>query len=360
MKTTLLQWLRAPCCGAPLKFKTLTEFPRTDEIDVQGGELVCTTCKRAYPIIGGVPRLLSGAQGAKVEKTRDSFSWEWARYPGALPEDESVFLEETQLSRSLFAGKLVLDAGCGMGRYARVALSLGAEVIALDLSESLRRLAAVAPEHPKLHVVQGDLLNPPFKKAIFDVVYSQGVLHHTSDTRKAFDAVAPLVKPGGYLSVWLYGKAGRFEDFATNPLRPGREWIAKRRRLAWAIVGTRHVISDFIRFFTTRLPAPIVYALCFPLAALGLVPGVKYLTFSVHRDFMVRVIENFDWISPPYQYHHTKEELSGWFEAAGFAVLKVLPHGLIPKPGVLGRKRQDRSQPDVLGSIYQPAVEDLE
>jgi len=343
VKSSLLPLLRSPCCAAALKFKSLTELPRTEEIDVQGGELSCSTCKRAYPIIGGVPRLLIGAQSAKVVKTRDSFSWEWSRYPGALPEDESVFLEETQLSREDFAGKLVLDAGCGMGRYSMVALALGAEVVALDLSESLRRLAAQAPDHAKLHVVQGDLLNPPLKKEAFDVVYSQGVLHHTSDTRKAFDAVAPLVKRGGHLSVWLYGKAGRFEDFSTNPLRPGRAWIAKRRRLAWTIVGTRHLISDLIRFFTTRLPAPIVYAFCFPLAALGAAPGLKYLTFSVHRDFMVRVIENFDWISPPYQYHHTKEELAGWFKAAGFDVLKVLPHGLIPKPGVLGRKREGGS-----------------
>jgi SAM-dependent methyltransferase len=360
VKTTLLQWVRSPCCGSPLKFKTLTEFPRTEEIDVQGGELVCTTCKRGYPIVGGVPRLLVGAQSSDVEKTRDSFSWEWARYPGALPEDAAVFLEESQLKPEDFAGKLVLDAGCGMGRYSMIALRFGATVVALDLSESLRRLADVAPEHPKLHVVQGDLLNPPFKKALFDVVYSHGVLHHTSDTKKAFDAVAPLVKPGGLMNVWLYGKAGRFQDFATNPLRKGREWIGRHRRLAWTIVGVRHVISDFIRFFTTRLPAPIVYALCFPLALLGVVPGVKYFTFSVHRNFMVRVIENFDWIAPPFQYHHTKEELVSWFESAGFAVLKVLPHGLIPKPGVLGRKRQDRSQPEVLGPIFEPVVGELD
>ena len=75
------------------------------------------------------------------------------------------------------------------------------------------------------------------------------------------------------------------------------------------------------------------------VAALGRVPLVKYFTFSVHPDFRVRLIENFDWLSPPYQYHHTKEELCGWFERAGFTVMKVLPHGLIPKPGVLGLKK---------------------
>jgi hypothetical protein len=132
--------------------------------------------------------------------------------------------------------------------------------------------------------------------------------------------------------------AGEFSEFKTNPLREDRERLRAHRRLAWVVVGVRHAFSDFVRFFTTRLPMQATYALCWPLAALGAVPVLKYLTFSVHRDFMVRVIENFDWISPPFQYHHTKEELASWFEKAGFTILRVLPHGLVPKPGILGRK----------------------
>ena len=148
-----------------------------------------------------------------------------------------------------------------------------------------------------------------------------------------------MVKPEGLLSVWLYGKAGRFADFATNPIRPGREWIVSRRRLAWWIVLIRHCFSDFVRLFTTRLPVPVTYALCYPLTVLGAVPGLKYLTFSVDPDFQARLIENFDWVSPPYQWHHTKEELTGWYDECGFVVLKILPHGLVPKPGALGKKR---------------------
>jgi hypothetical protein len=106
------------------------------------------------------------------------------------------------------------------------------------------------------------------------------------------------------------------------------------------VVGARHLISDCLRFFTTRLSLALAYLLCFPLAALGALPLVKYLTFSVHPSFRVRLIENFDWLSPPFQFHHTKEELSAWYEESGFDVIKVLPHGLVPKPGILGRRRR--------------------
>ncbi len=339
MKRDLLTLLASPCCGADLKFASLETFPLTEKHEIETGTLACSTCGKKYPIEAGVPRLTLGAAQAAVAKTRDSFAWEWQRYPGPrLKEDRRVFLEESQLQPEDFAGKLVLDAGCGMGRYSLVALSFGAEVVALDLSDAVLELRERAGREAKLHLVQGDLLHPPLKKRRFDVVYSHGVLHHTSDTKAAFGAVQELVKQGGLLSVWLYGKAGRFADFATNPLRSERSFAARHRRAAWAIVGLRHLFSDFVRFFTTRLPTPLVYALSYPLTWLGAVPVLKYLTFSVDPDFGLRLIENFDWIAPPYQYHHTKEELSDWYKQAGFEILKVLPHGLVPKPGVLGRR----------------------
>lgn len=336
MKTSLLPLLASPCCRADLAL----DAPKAaaGDAEIAEGFLTCSACRRKYPILAGVPRLLPDPDDARVRKTQESFAWEWNRYPGSLPEDEPIFLEETQIPREQFKGKLVLDAGCGMGRYAKVALSLGAEVVAFDLSHACLRLAGEGPK-PRLHVVQGNLFHPPFKKGVFDVIYSQGVLHHAADTKTAFDRVCELVKAGGLLSVWLYGKAGRFADFATNPIRADRKWIENNRRLAWAVVAARHAISDSLRGLSTKLPVRLVYALCYPVTALGAVPGLKYLTFSVHPDFQVRLIENFDWLSPPFQYHHTKEELCAWFEDAGFQVLKILPHGLVPKPGVLGRKR---------------------
>ena len=44
---------------------------------------------------------------------------------------------EPLVKRDDFAGKLVLDAGCGFGRHAFYAAKFGAEVLAMDLSEAV-------------------------------------------------------------------------------------------------------------------------------------------------------------------------------------------------------------------------------
>ena len=226
MKLNLLSILACPVCGGDLKFAVLEAYPRHDA-EIEDAVLACKLCAREYPVTGGVPRLRPPSPVARATaKTREAFGWEWLRYPGSLPGDKETFLEETLLAPHEFEGKLVLDAGCGMGRYSAVALSLGAEVVAVDMSESLIRVAELAKNQPKLHPVEADLLHPPFKKGIFDVAYSQGVLHHTADTHAAFKAVSALIKPRGLLSVWLYG-------------RPGDTPTSRRTRLSPAATGSR-------------------------------------------------------------------------------------------------------------------------
>ena len=95
-----------------------------------------------------------------------------------------------------------------------------------------------------------------------------------------------------------------------------------------------------MRRITVSLPHRLLYRLCYVLALLGKIPLVKYCTFSAHADWRVRLLENFDWLAPPFQYHHAKEEVLTWYAAAGFDIQGMLKHGFIPKVGVRGVKKQ--------------------
>lgn len=372
MKRDLLEFLVCYECFSPLEPIVFEEklFKSKEIID---GLLQCKRCGLTIPIIEGIPRFVPNIlssytdflkrypQVSKLSKTftnrrgpedaqssdflkmhgttQKRFGFEWMHYPGPLPEDKKIFLSETQIASEEWQGKRVLDAGCGMGRYSRIAHELGATVVALDLSGALIRLWDLAKESERLHLVQGNLLSLPFKEKAFDIVYSIGVIHHTPSAQTAFKRCSQLVRPGGRLTVWVYGTAGNFENFKSNPLRTDRDHLKKYLFIVWLIVRMRETVSNVLRLITVRLPHQFLYGLCALLAMIGNFPLLKYLTFSVHPFWRVRLQENFDWLSPPYQSHHTKEEMVQWFEENGFEVLKVLPHGFVPKPGILGRKK---------------------
>jgi len=125
MRLSLLPLLACPApaqghlsCGGALQLAAPHgDGSAIDQVDA--GTLRCAACGTEYPIVDSIPRLRPQvATDRRVSKTQQSFAWEWSRYPGSLPEDRPIFLEETQIPAEEWSGKRVLDGGCGMGRDA--------------------------------------------------------------------------------------------------------------------------------------------------------------------------------------------------------------------------------------------------
>lgn len=275
--------LRCPACGGAL-----------------GGEspeaLVCEGC-------GGVRYPVDAVLRFAEAPYLTSFGRQWNRYDVARDEeDAAVFRVKTGIEPESLADRLVLDAGCGGGRYARLLGRDGARVVGVDLSAAVEKAAALCAGMPRVTIIQADLERLPLAEACFDLVFSIGVLHHGPHPREAFRSIARRVKPGGRLAVWLYRRNS-----------PVQEWI-----------------NSGLRAVTTRLPArPLEWA-CTGLGALGSLPVLnralnKVANFSNHPDWTLRVCDNFDWYAPRFQSHHTIEELSRWFNEEGYGDVTELP-----------------------------------
>lgn len=145
----------------------------------------------------------------EVLKTVESFGHEWNYFSEKLGPLKSHFLDDIPpVKEGFFKDKIVLDAGCGMGRLARLSSQYGAtEVFACDLSSSVNAAYSYTKDLTNVHVIQADLYNLPFDKP-FDLAYSLGVLHHIPDGEKGFSSVASHVKERGTLAVWVYAKEG--------------------------------------------------------------------------------------------------------------------------------------------------------
>src|SRR3954470_12096479 len=175
MHTSLLELIVCPECRTALSLE-----PDATAVgdEVEAGTLVCAA-GHAYPIVRRVPRFVQHELNADQARTRDSFGYEWTRlYPEhghTSPEfqaERDIFLEYTRTVPSDFRGKLVLDGGCGNGRYAKLANDWGARVVAVDISDAVDIAALNVAERRHVDVVQADLFKLPFKPETFDAAYS--------------------------------------------------------------------------------------------------------------------------------------------------------------------------------------------
>ena len=115
-------------------------------------------------------------------------------------------LERNGIAISDIRHKSVLDAGCGGGRYSVAWRMLGAcpvtgvDISPVNIADAEGRVAA--SDIDSVSFKHGDVLNLPVDDDEFDIVFSNGVLHHTSDWRRGVQELLRAMKPSGL--GWLY------------------------------------------------------------------------------------------------------------------------------------------------------------
>lgn len=105
-----------------------------------------------------------------------------------------------------YCGARLLEIGCGMGTDLLQFARGGARCVGIDLTsrsvEITRHRFALYDTPGNFMLADGEQL--PFASDTFDVVYSNGVLHHTPDTAGAIREVHRVIRPGGIAKVMLY------------------------------------------------------------------------------------------------------------------------------------------------------------
>jgi SAM-dependent methyltransferase len=138
-------------------------------------------------------------------------------------------------------GLRVLDAGCGGGRTSSWLVEQGAEVVGLDASTELLRLAR--ERLPSATFVLGDLAEPlPFEDDSFDVAVASLVMHYLRDWAPALRELRRVLGPDGVLALSTHHPAMDAEladsgdYFATELLRD-----------VWTVGGRDHEVRFWHR-----------------------------------------------------------------------------------------------------------------
>jgi SAM-dependent methyltransferase len=140
----------------------------------------------------------------------------------------------------------------------------------------------------------------------FDVVFCIGVIHHTDDPDRTFDAIYRHCKPGGLVIVWTYSAEGNgLVRFVVEPLR-----AVFLKHLPRAVLVRA---SEAL----TALLYPIVYTLYLPKLT-SFLPYHEYFANFRRLPFRRNVLNVFDKLNAPQTRFTTRATGERWFNAARF------------------------------------------
>jgi len=312
MRKKLLDYIVCPSCKSKLEL----EGEITGSAHVVKGRLKCAGCANSYEIKDGIPRFVPIKLDSVKSRTAKSFGYEWRRFGEIDRKNENEFLSYLDpLESKDLQGKVVLDAGCGMGKFAFLAGRYQAkDVIAIDFSSSVEMAYKNTSQLDNVHVIQADIYNLPLKKE-FDFIYSIGVLHHLPEPEKGFSTLAGLVKESGKIFAWVYGKEGNwlYLTFA----EPLRKFLT-----SWLPLP----VNEFLAFILAGILWLVICLVYVPLTYIGLsrlLPLSEYFLYFRRLGFRIFWATVLDKMIPPISNYYSQNEFRKWFERAGLKEIYI-------------------------------------
>jgi SAM-dependent methyltransferase len=289
---------------------------------VHSGTLVSEDGTQRHPIREGIPRFVPASNYA------DNFGMQWNKFRqtqldshSGHPISSSRFWKATGWRPADLQGQWVLDAGCGAGRFAEVALQAGAKVVALDYSRAVDACYANLQHYPDLHIVQGDIYALPVAPGFFPFVYSLGVLQHTPDVARAFACLPPVVSPGGNLCVDFYQKSFKSMLLPKYWLRP----LTKRMRKERLFALLEAAVPKLLPISRTLARVPLLGGGLRRVVPVANYAGILPLTERQHLEWSL--LDTFDWLAPEFDNPPTERTVRRWLEEARLLQIEVLKAG---------------------------------
>lgn len=298
-----------------------------DTIDLHDSSLVLSNGILRNPLV------LSEAQ----QQTEETFGFKWKKrdtFETGLPKQMRRWLTEKYgdiVNEEWFMSygnkAVVIDAGCGA---ALSALALFGEAlgriryVGVDVSTAVDVAKERFSEHGANAVfIQSDLNALPIPKKAADVIFSEGVLHHTDDTKKALASLLPYLKDGGRIVFYVYREKGPIREFTDDHIREKLQSMSQQD--AWEAILPLTKLGIALGELDVDIDVPEdVDVLGIPKGKINVQRLFYWHVFKAmyRTDISFNEMQhiNFDWYAPKNAHRHTIEEVRAWCDEFGLEI----------------------------------------
>ena len=319
--STLPDWF-APLLGVP----RLPDPPSTAEI--RG---------KRYVVDGGVLRAET-IVSADQAQTADAFGFKWHQIDSFESEPALRRTRAWLLERYGDAAAadwwddygdepVLLDAGCGAALSSLALFGTRLQrvrFVAADISNAVDvAVRRCAERGVSAAFIQDDLTTLPLQPGSIDVVFSEGVLHHTDSTRNALHRIAALLAPGGRFLFYVYRKKGPIREFTDDYIRALLQ--EKSPEEAWKAVEPLTKLGVALGELGVEVEVPEDVDLLEIPAGRYDIQRLFYWHVAKafhHPDLSFDELNhiNYDWYAPANAHRQTPEEVRAWCTEAGLEI----------------------------------------
>ena len=255
------------------------------------------------------------------QDTVNSFGDEWEKFSNFSTEEINKIGDEYfDIVDDAILNKesIVLDMGCGSGRWSKYVAPKVKFVEAIDPSDAIVSATGLLNENKNVRTTKASSDNVPFDDESFDFIFSLGVLHHIPNTKQALIDIVKKVKIKGYVLIYLYyslDNRGFLYKSIFNLSALLRSIISKQSK------GLKHFICDIIAVFI-YLPfifiAKLLKVILLNNGFYKRIPLPYYLGKSFH------VIRNdaLDRFGTPLEQRFSRTEIKEMMQEAGLEEIK--------------------------------------
>jgi len=215
-----------------------------------------------------------------------------------------------------FKGKLI-EIGCGSGSDTKYFSNFSqiTHVTAIDIGKNTYDLHKYFENKINVNIYRANALNLPFANNVFDIVYSFGVFHHTTNPRRCLEEAYRVLKKNGTMYLYLYSihKNNLFKYFG---IKIEKYIILVMKKLSIKIQNIICFFLSPIMWLIFSLPALIINTLGFKKFSKKIPMNWGLHPFSLVDDLKDRLMA-------PINYRFTKNELHKILHEVGFKDFQI-------------------------------------